>query len=85
MATKHITDLQVVQAVQQWQTDRTGPRAHELLAEWTGQPAKVCFRALERADRHGLLDYGVSLGTAWLTPEGHALLASATEGNGDQS
>jgi hypothetical protein len=76
MAMKDITDLQVVRAVQQWQDNRNGPWPYETLARETGQPEKVCFRAMERADRRGYLEYGVSLRTAWLTDKGKALLTS---------
>lgn len=53
--------------------DKT-PWPYELLAQWTGQPEKVCYRAMERAEENGLLEYGVSLRTAWLTDKGKALL-----------
>jgi len=48
--------------------------ADELLAEWTGQPRKVCYRAMERAHRNGLVEYGVSLRTGWVTERGVHLL-----------
>lgn len=53
-----------------------------LLMERTGQPMKVCYRAMERADDRGLLEYGVSLRTAWITEKGRALLASAEKRTG---
>lgn len=72
MATKDISDIQVCQAVREaWAIpveDR--PFDDEHLARCTGQPQKVCYRALERAVRRGLLDYGVSLRTSWLTDKG---------------
>lgn len=43
---------------------------YEALAQQTGQSEKVCFRAVERACRRGLIEYGVSLRTGWLTREG---------------
>ncbi len=46
-----------------------------LLSQWTGEPEKVCYRAMERACENGYLDYGVSLRTAWLTEAGEALIA----------
>ena len=48
--------------------------ALQALASETGEPEKVCYRAMERADRRGLLDYGVSLRTAWLADKGRAVL-----------
>ena len=75
MATKDITDAQVCAAVAD---ARLGSipllPAYELLAARTGQPAKVCWRAPERADRRGLVEYGVSLRYPWLTPAGKALI-----------
>lgn len=73
MATKDISDIQVCAAVERYQKDHS-LWPYELLAKCTGQPEKVCFRAMERAYRHGLLEYGVSLRTAWLTEAGLALL-----------
>jgi hypothetical protein len=40
----------------------------------TGQPLKVCYRAMERAHKRGYVEYGVSLRTAWLLPKGLELL-----------
>ena len=82
MAMKDITDLQVVRAVQRRQDDRDGPWPYETLSRETGQPEKVCYRAMERADSRGYLEYGVSLRTAWLTDKGKALLASNAELSG---
>ena len=85
MAVKHVTDLQVVQAVAQYQAEMKAhdggplyPRfPYEVLSEDTGQCQKVCYRAMERADRHDLLEWGVSLRTAWLTDKGRELLESS--------
>jgi len=70
MATKDITDAQVVRAVAK-SKDGSCPLA--ILEAETSQPEKVCFRAMERAHRRGYLDYGVSLRTAWLTESGAEL------------
>jgi len=75
MAMKDITDAQVCRAVQDFRDRNLDlPWPYEALAAETGQPEKVCFRAMERADRRGFLEYGVSLRTAWLTEKGKALL-----------
>lgn len=37
-------------------------------------PDKVLYRAMERAHRRGLVDYGVSLRAGWLTPAGLSLV-----------
>lgn len=81
MATKHVTDLMVCQAVKAYRNAltkniclRRTPFPYETLSTQTGEPEKVCFRAMERAERRGLIDYGVSLRTGWLTEKGEALL-----------
>lgn len=75
MATKDISDVQVCRAVKAFRDrDLDLPWPYEALAEETGQPEKVCYRAMERADRRGYLEYGVSLRTSWLTEEGEQLL-----------
>lgn len=76
MSTKDISDKQVCEAYRDFKAaDMRGPWPYELLQERTGQPLKVCWRAMERASDRGFVDYGVSLRTGWLTPEGEALLA----------
>lgn len=75
MAMKDITDRQVCLAVKAFRDRDLGlPWPYEALAIETGQPEKVCYRAMERANQRGLLDYGVSLRTAWLTEKGEALI-----------
>lgn len=76
MAMKHITDRQVCLAVQAFR-DRglEHPYPYEALALETGECEKVCYRAMERADDRGYLNYGVSLRTAWLTEKGVALIS----------
>lgn len=75
MATKHISDKQVVEAVNQY-TQNHDRWPYEILAEVTGQCEKVCVRAMERSSDRGLLEYGVSLRTSWLTDKGRELLES---------
>ena len=78
MATKHISDVDVVAVVADLNATRmSGVSAPERLALRTGQPPKVCFRALERAARRDLIDYGVSLNYPWLAPKGLQLQAEA--------
>jgi hypothetical protein len=75
MAAKNITDKQVVEAIARYNLDRAR-WPYEILSEVTGECEKVCFRAMERASNRGLLNYGVSLRTAWLTDKGRELLES---------
>lgn len=84
MARKDVPDLLVCRVYREmWarrhaNPGRSGrPWPEEMLATETGQPQKVCYRAMERAFEHGLLDYGMWLRGAWLTPAGLELLASA--------
>lgn len=45
------------------------------LTRMSGQPEKVIFRALEREDSKGNLDFGMWLWAAWLTDQGQRELA----------
>ena len=74
MAVKDISDLMVCKAFVESRKCDWQRWPYEFLTEWTGQPEKVCFRAMERADRRKLVDYGVSLRSGWLTQKGEALL-----------
>lgn len=78
MATKDISDVQVLQAYleSRWLRSRGSEVwPYELLQRWTGECQKVCWRAMERACDRGLIEFGVSLRTGWVTAEGHAELA----------
>lgn len=72
MATKDISDTQVVQAFSHARS--MGIFADSVLIQRTGQPEKVVYRAMERAERRGLIECGVSLRSGWLTDLGVALL-----------
>ena len=81
MAVKDITDLQVCLAVSKYKRQiqssklfQSVPYPYQTLAVETGECEKVCYRAMERAYRHGLIEFGVSLRNGWLTPEGMAML-----------
>lgn len=93
MATKDISDLQVVQAYAEMKrqmnaTRESGPHfeyADEILERMTGQHPKVCERAMERAYGRGLVEYGMWLRGGWLTDDGKALLTSNAELKGGAS
>lgn len=95
MATKDISDFQVVKAVQDYQAAMQAiwDGVHEgkyldaplvlydapifpykALANQTGEPEKVCLRAMERADKRGLIVCGAMYWAAWLTAKGKKLL-----------
>lgn len=76
--TKDITDAQVVAACVK--AKETGDFPLSELMDATGMHTKVCYSAMQRAARRGLIDYGVSLRTGWATPEGLALLEALKSG-----
>ncbi|MDQ0035914.1 hypothetical protein J2W30_003687 [Variovorax boronicumulans] len=75
MARKDISDLQCCQAALEYQHGpRGGGRTLEHLMRATGQPEKVCERALERAYDRQFLEWGVSVATCYLRAKGRKLL-----------
>lgn len=81
MARRHISDAQVIETFRRWNISNLRNEhpswPYEMLSAETGQCEKVCWRAIERAERHDLLEYGVSLRTAWLTDKALATLSPA--------
>jgi len=75
MQAKAISDYHVCWAVRQARTYADCRWPYEILADHTGACEKVCYRAMERAAKRGLIEYGVSLRSGWLTAKGHHLLA----------
>jgi len=57
----------------------------EFLAEWTGEPIKVCYAAVERAKKRGYIDCGVSLRSGWLTDKGKELIMVECSGEKEPS
>ena len=79
MAMKDITDKQVLQAYKDSRDLRKNKNMvwpEELLMQRTGEPEKVCYRCMERAEDRGLIDSGVTTRSGWLTDEGEKLLSS---------
>lgn len=70
MSVKHVTDLMVCRVFR----DEELHERELTLVTMSGEPFKVVTRAMERAHRHGLIEYGVSLRSGWLTELGKALL-----------
>jgi hypothetical protein len=83
LATKHISDALVCAAFQAAKGANFSRYPYDFLMEETKAPFKVCYRAMERAERNGLVDYGVSLRTGWLTDKGILLLLSHSTRNPD--
>ena len=69
MATKDISDQQVCEAYR----DGEPLGVETMLFMRTGQPEKVCRSAIKRAHRRGLIEYGVSLRSGWLTDAGRKM------------
>lgn len=72
MARKDVTDQMVLEAVKERAI--TGESLLQILMARTNEPEKVCWRAMERTLRRNYIDYGTSMRTSWITPEGHAYL-----------
>jgi hypothetical protein len=70
MSRKDITDEQVIMACDEFQSRRyEGLFVTDILMRDTGQPEKVCIAAMERAEKRGLIECGVSLRTAWVVKQ----------------
>ncbi len=81
MATKDISDLQVLKAYSR--SRDLGKFPEEILQEETGECEKVCFKAMERAHDRGLIEYGCSLRSGWLTDKGKSHLRGLFEVGGE--
>jgi hypothetical protein len=87
MATKDISDLQVLDAYEVAKKHRAANAGRDPFCMWpedvlqeaTGQHRKACFRAMERAEERGLIECGVSLHSGWVTGKGKDLLSSAPD------
>lgn len=73
MKRSDITDYDVCLAVREY-NNTMGDFPYQTLAKKFGCDEKLAYAACERADDNGLIEYGVSLRTAWLTEKGAALL-----------
>ena len=75
MKRQDISNFEVVKAVAEYKKDPyNSPYPYEILAKKFGCGEKLAFSACERAVDSGLIEYGVSLRTGWLTEKGQALL-----------
>lgn len=79
MATKDISDIQVIKAYLEYKQTMHFP--YNILYRDTGQPIKVCCRAMERAEKRGYINCGVSLVTGWVTEKGYELLKESEDSN----
>lgn len=79
MAVKDVPDIAVINAYKDSGFYRDNGETvvlwpEELLVLRTGQCRKVCIRAMERAERRGLIECGTSLRSGWITDKGFELL-----------
>jgi hypothetical protein len=70
MARKDITDLQVIMSYLAAEETNFTKYPYDFLMSWTKQPQKVCYAAMERTHKRGLVDFGVSLRLGWVTELG---------------
>ncbi len=72
---RDISDLEVCLAVAEYRQDVFNrPFPYEALAKKFNCDEKLAYSACERACDNGLIEYGVSLRTGWLTEKGKELL-----------
>lgn len=77
MKRSDISDKDVCEAVDRyWNNKQYGLFPYQELSLKFGCPEKVAYSACERAVEHGIIEYGVSLRTGWLTDKGKELLAA---------
>lgn len=50
----------------------------QILMDEFNAPEKVVYAAMKRDEKKGLIDYGVSLRTAWVTTEGYEFLKTCS-------
>lgn len=71
---KNISDFYVVLAYDLSNKLIDRPYPYELIQKWFCCNEKLAYKVCERADKRGLIEYGVSLRTGWLTDKGLKLL-----------
>lgn len=81
MARKDVTDQMVLEAIKERAI--TGESLLNILKTRTGEHENVCWRAMERTLKRNYIDYGTSMRTSWITPEGHAYLELLNKGQED--
>lgn len=75
MKRRDISDLEVCRAVAQYHKDMSNnPYPYIYLSNKFNCDEKLAYSACERAYGNGLINFGVSLRTGWLTEKGEKLL-----------
>jgi len=78
MKRKDISDFEVCKAVDEYQ-NKIRDFPYQILSKKFDCDEKLAYSACERAERNGLIEYGISLRTGWLTEKGEELLAKKDE------
>jgi len=78
VARKDVSDLQVCFVYWLRSDFHFKQWPEQILSTITGEPEKVCFRAMERAYDRDLIEYGMSLRAGWLSDKGRELLSNAS-------
>ena len=71
MKAADIPEREMLEAFHEWQTTWREPAHKRFLGRF---PEKVIYAKMAKLDRRGLIEYGVSLRTGWLTSKGLARL-----------
>ncbi len=80
MKTSDVSDREVLRAYVQAISEQFERYPYEILmARHPGLPQKVAYAAMERSHRRGLVSFGTSLRTGWLTNKGVSLLTGEPE------
>lgn len=80
MKRSDISDYEVCLAVEDFQKTM-GNFPYEVLARKFNCDEKLAYSACKRAEENGLIEYGVSLRTGWLTEKGKQVLVPPTTTN----
>jgi hypothetical protein len=74
MKRSDIPTIEVMKAYHQYSTDRFGDFPTKILMDKFNAPEKLVYSAIQRDYDNGLIEFGVSLRTGWLTDKGVELL-----------
>ena len=74
MKRSDIPTIEVLIACHQFHKEKNGITPWQALMDKFSAPEKVVYAAMDRDCDKGLLDYGTTLRTAWVTEEGYELL-----------
>ena len=80
MKRSDVKTIDVIGCCYQAHNSKTNKRSIDLLQDlYPDYPVKILYCAMERDYDKGLLEYGVSLGTSWVTSAGFLILTDYTK------